>query len=138
MSEMIDRIAATPEDKEDKSVYRTEEKKLLSVREFLNLPYNYSTAAIVLKAVLTKEFKDDKLINVWLDNSFSLSDCNNQINLAFSINDKESFDNSIFKVDTLLDSIRKFKSALIKAREAKLEVEKNNKKLNKPKVNGSN
>lgn len=130
MSEMTD----IPVKAEDTAVYRQEEKKLVSVREFLNLPYNHSTAAMVLKAKLSKEYKDDKLVHSWLSSDFSISDCDNKIRLAFSIDDKESYENSIFKLDTLMDGIRKFKSAVVKAREAKLEAEQNTKKLNKPKM----
>lgn len=118
---------------EETSTYKQEKKNLMFTREFLNLPNNHSTASIVFRADVDKEFKDNKLTDTYLNSSFQISDCSNKINLEFSVDTKESFENSLFKLDTLLNGIRKFRSAIVKAREIKIEYEKNTKKLQKPK-----
>jgi hypothetical protein len=101
-------------------------------REWLNLPNHNTTASIVTKVNVDKEYKDDKLVGMYLGTTFNISDCDRKIALDFAVNNQENYDNSIYKLDTLINNIRKFKSGIIKARAIQLEVDKNNKKLNKP------
>ncbi len=42
-----------------------------------------------------------------------ISDCVNQINLEFGVESAELRDNSLFKIDTLLDALTRFRAALV-------------------------
>jgi hypothetical protein len=69
----------------------------------LNLPGYHSTAAI--SAVVTDH---DPMYQ-----SVQLSDCSRQINLEFGLHSAGDFENSVYKIDTLIDCLRKFRTAYV-------------------------
>ncbi len=57
----------------------------------------------------------------WTDIAFTLADCNRQISLSFEV-DPESLANSLHKVDVLIDTLTKFRVALVE--EGRLSAER--------------
>jgi len=94
-------------------VYTTKRTDLFYCREFLNLPNKGSSAHIIGKIGLEKEFKDNKLHRVYSNNTLQISDCNNKINLEISTN-KEYAENSIYKLDKLIEVLTQMRAALKK------------------------
>lgn len=91
----------------------SESDQLLFVREFLNKPGYESTGFIFIEVS-----EGDTWPTV------QIGDCNRQITLSFSVATEQSSVNSHYKLDLLIDSLQKFKKALVK-------VERNAKKRRK-------
>ena len=75
----------------------------------LNLPGHHSTAAIAAEVVTTGPGRYDT-------NAFvQISDCDRRIALDFCLHDADEHENNLYKVDTLISSLRTFRRALVKA-----------------------
>ena len=86
-------------------------KKIEGKRALLNLPGYQSTAAIVAE-VVTDEYGAEA--------SVQISDCTRKISLEFYAGRQEDHENNLHKVDTMLDALRVFRRALVKAQKASL------------------
>lgn len=96
-----------------------------SRKEFLNKPFYHSDASVFSEVEIWEEEKEVSLGIV-----LELRDCWKKINLAFSVAEYEDLENSLFKVDTLINHLEVFRPKLI-------EAHKLNKKILKSRENES-
>lgn len=75
--------------------------------EFLNKPGFHSDATIFSEIKI--ECVDDQYINN--DYTLRLRDCNETISIAIGIEDTEELDNVMFKLDTMINHLKKLKKA---------------------------
>lgn len=75
-------------------------ERLLFVREFLNKPGFESTGF-----VFTEVTEDE----TWL--SLTIGDCSRQISLTFNLGSEGASDNSFYKIDLLIDTLKQFRKA---------------------------
>jgi len=99
-------------------------------KEFLNLPGHHGMANIVAYIVDDKWDKSDKLerdVDIKLD----IADCSRVISMSIDDYSKDDRENSLYKVDTLIEVLSDFKKALKKEfkLQDKLEVKREAKKL---------
>jgi hypothetical protein len=83
-------------------------------KEFLNLAGHNGQANIV--AIITKDRwgNDDNKLNRSVDIKLDFADCTRVVNLDFDVDGDYARENSINKVDVLLDVLNDFRKALIK------------------------
>lgn len=101
----------------DKTLYRT--------RKFLN-KVGHHTGAYILAEInrwestyRSKKNKDKPVIpTVSQDYSITIADCSRIINLEFSSGTKRSYENSVNKLNILIDILNEFKDIMIKSYEA--------------------
>lgn len=86
---------------------------IFSKKEFLNLPGQEEMASIMAQVTLQTYWgnKDDLERNV--DYTLIISDCNKQIRLDFNHGDEYDQENSLFKLDTLINTLSEFRSVLV-------------------------
>ena len=78
-------------------------------RRFLNKRGHHAGAYILAFVEDTSRRKKDP---DWTDIEFTLADCGRQISLSFEVSTEE-LANSLHKVDVLIDTLSKFRSALV-------------------------
>ena len=96
-----------------------ENKKIGQKRAFLNKPYLTSlTSCISYKIELTAYNKDIIKADLYDQTSidFAISDCSRNIHLDFDISTKEHMRNSLFKLDTIIETCMAMKEDLKIAR----------------------
>jgi hypothetical protein len=76
-------------------------KRVKGGRALLNLPGHHSTAAIVAELVPGTGYS---YINI--------SDCSRQISIECPYADADDFENTLYKVDTMIDCLQKYRKAL--------------------------
>lgn len=81
----------------------------------LNLPGHHSTASIVAEVTRRGEGRYDT------DAFIQISDCDRKIMLDFQPLDPDEHANDLYKIDTLLDTLRTFKRGLVKAHRRAVE-----------------
>ena len=81
-------------------------------RVFLNKPHFESSAHIIYALKYNQG-------DMWIDYRFRIADCNRHIELTFSNESKKHYENSIKKLNILLEETQKFKEAFQKASELK-------------------
>ena len=100
------------------------EKKIGYRRSFLNEPYMTSTSSCISYNIKVSSWHK-KLIEENLYNSarieFSMSDCSRNIHLDFDIQSKEDMRNSLFKLDTIINTCQAMKEDLKIARKEVLK-----------------
>jgi hypothetical protein len=87
-------------------------------RRFLNRRGHHAGAYVLASVEDTSRRPDDVR---WTEVEFVLSDCGRQIQLDFDV-DADSLANSLHKVDVLLDTLTKFRAALVE--EGRLAAER--------------
>ncbi|GAA3563153.1 hypothetical protein GCM10022197_18370 [Microlunatus spumicola] len=87
-------------------------------RRFLNRRGHHAGAYVLASVEDTSRRPDD---TTWTDVDFVLSDCGRQIQLDFDV-DTDSLANSLHKVDVLLETLTKFRAALVE--EGRLAAER--------------
>ncbi len=92
------------------NTFREEVKPLMFKREFLNKPNKGSSAHIIAKVELIKRYTNDKLTEVSSYSDLQIADCSNKINLEISTR-PEYYENSIYKLNTLIDTLTEIKAA---------------------------
>lgn len=121
-------------------------------KEFLNLPGQEELAAILVS--IRKQNWNNEPDSLYRNVSYNLviSDCNKQVYLDIDDDSEFNQENSLFKIDTLIDTLSQYRAALVvefkiqndlrtkrKAKEEKekAEAEANNKEVteSKDKVN---
>lgn len=80
-------------------------KVIFFKRSFLNTEKHHSNAAIVCDIKDCRE--DDYGDPFW--SHFKLSDCDNHIQLSMDFGSIEELDNTLFKLDTILDITKQFR-----------------------------
>jgi hypothetical protein len=117
-----------------------EQDKILKIgekRSFLNLPYMTSVSSMIGYSIHMYSYHYDKTDPKWdkvKDHekiSFTISDCNSQINLDFSIETEDEMRNSLHKLDTIISTCQSMKKDLKKARSVYLNSVKIRKELEK-------
>ena len=81
-------------------------------RAFLNKPRIESSAHIIYQL----KYKQG---DMWMDYKFRIADCNRHIELSFENDTKQSYENSIKKLNILIEETQKFKDAFIEASKLK-------------------
>lgn len=114
---------------------KSKDETFLAYSALLNKPGNFSTAAVAIKIVV--EVNDR-----WVTDEYSLniSDCNKSISLEIPYAKPEQLDNSLHKIDILLEGLMAAKDAISKAHTRYIELQAEiNKKENdeKSKLDGS-
>lgn len=87
-------------------------------RRFLNRRGHHAGAYVLASVEDTSRSPDD---TAWTDIDFVLSDCGRQIRLDFDV-DTDGLANSLHKVDVLLDTLTRFRAALVE--EGRLAAER--------------
>lgn len=107
-----------------------ETEKIFYRRDFLNKDFYHSDASI-FSNIYFDVSEGSKL--KWEEISLKIRDCSNRINLELSVKDEGSFENSLYKIDTMISHLKDLKVGLISARERYKEL---NETVNKNKENG--
>lgn len=101
----------------------TGKENLLYIREFLNMPNHHGFAAIRAGAALEKHYtKEGKLRDYYFNRVLVISDCSNKISIDLGLG--EDYENTIFKLNTLLKGITGLLEVLPKAKQLAEEMEK--------------
>ena len=79
-------------------------------RRFLNRRGHHAGAYVLASVEDTTRRKPDD--DAWVETDFVLSDCGRQIQLDFDV-DPAGLPNSLHKVDVLLDTLTRFRAALV-------------------------
>ena len=94
-------------------------KRIGAIRAFLNKPFEVSMTSCISYKVEVNSWKEE-LRKEDLYNqdeiSFSMADCSRVISLEFDISDKEGMVNSLFKLDTIINTCQAMKEDLKTAR----------------------
>src|SRR4051794_20408363 len=85
-------------------------------REFLNLP-GFHAGAYVLAEIEDTSRKEpvrsqDGWQNRWPNLTLEIADCSRRVNLEFDISCEHELENSLHKVDTLIDALWRFRQGL--------------------------
>lgn len=100
-------------------------------RRFINKRGHHAGGYILAFVEDTSKRKGD---DPWIDVEFTIADCGRQISLSFDVASDE-LPNSLHKIDLLLDTMSKFRTALVEEgrlaaeREARAKAGKKAKKL---------
>lgn len=89
-------------------------RKVTGARAMLNLPGHHSTGAIAAEVWTDGPGKYDTHAFV------QISDCDRKITLDFSPSDPDAHENDLYKVDTLIASLRAFRRGLVAAQKRAL------------------
>jgi hypothetical protein len=87
-------------------------------RRFLNKRGHHAGGYILAAVEDTSKRKDDF---DWVDIEFTIADCGRQISLDFGVGSKD-LANSLYKLDVLIDTLNKFRTALVE--EGRIAVER--------------
>lgn len=82
----------------------------------LNNPGFESTASFSYKVEVSKDINQTHRDYIYQNAEFSISDCTRVINLSFEAETPEQFENSINKVDKLINAFKEFKKEMIASR----------------------
>jgi len=95
-------------------------KPFYSSKEFVNLPGHNSDASIFTQIMFYSEESSSH------DATLKMRDCGNSIHYAIGLNEDgdRSYENSLFKVDTLIRELTKFREAMVQAKAIHDEREK--------------
>lgn len=85
----------------------------VSIRQFLNRPGWHGKAALIASVEDTSRLHDEELRygrtpDVYLE----ISDCSHECVLAFDLSSDSAQQNSLYKIDTLIDGLERFRDAL--------------------------
>lgn len=102
-----------------------EKENIFCRRDFINKEFHHSDASIFSEVLLHLE-KDGK--SLWEDLTLKIRDCDKVVYLQISVEDESSFENSLFKIDTMVSHLQDLRTGLISAREKYKELEETVKK----------
>lgn len=112
--------------------FKDKSKFLFKTRNFLNKDEESLSAikssveiSTFRKDLAKKDLYDDAYVD------FSISDCNKTIHLDFGIDSEKEFDNSIYKINTIISTLTNLKDSLIEAKEIIREGEKVREQIDK-------
>jgi len=112
-------------------------KYLMYVRKFLNLEKNSGTASIlasiVCKGYNHKDVNKDEDYD-YVNTELVISDCGKSINLSFDMEDEEEYVNGVYKLETLITTLKEFKEAFIQGREIHLKIKDRRRKEQKERM----
>lgn len=84
-------------------------------RDWLNPVDSYHTG-LIQHSVESSVYKDDELLANCVDANFDIWDCSRKVSLDFSYSSNESYQQSLDKVNLLINHLREFKDSLMMAR----------------------
>lgn len=91
-------------------------KLIHSKGDFLNLPGHFSDgnifSSVVIRDGFNKKYK-------YVEAELKISDCTRPIELSFSFETDEEKRNNIHKIDVMIENLKQFRKALIKANKVK-------------------
>ena len=92
-------------------------------KEFLNLAGHNGMANIVTQ-IIKSPWGDDDELNRSIDVKLDFADCSRVISMDIETHDDYSRENSIHKVDVLIDVLSEFREALVKELKYQARLEK--------------
>lgn len=100
-------------------------RKVHGKRALLNLPGHHSTAVIIAEIEDTRGWEDGKgrggkeltSYNAQPETTLTISDCSRQVNLELDLGTDSRLENSLYKIDTLIDCLRAARKGVIKEHE---------------------
>jgi hypothetical protein len=107
-------------------------RKFYGGRALLNLPGHHSTAAIVAEIENTVDWEEGKgrggdeltRYNAEPHMMLTVTDCDNRVNIELDIDSENSYENTIYKVDTMIEELRKLRKGLVTERGRYVKREK--------------
>jgi len=96
-----------------------EKENIFCRRDFINKEFHHSDASICSEVSLHLENNGKSL---WEDLTLKIRDCDKVVYLQISVEDESSFENSLFKIDTMVSHLQDLKVGLISARERRKEL----------------
>lgn len=91
-------------------------RKVHGGRSLLNLPGHHSTAAIVAEVKDTGDLEwkaDDDGYKIVPTITCAITDCDNKVNIEFDVQTANQLENSLYKVDVMLDALTKLREGMI-------------------------
>lgn len=96
-------------------------RKVHGGRALLNQPGHHSTAAIVAEIEDTRDWitgkgrggDDLQRYNAAPLSTFTITDCDNKVNIEVGFDSDNGLENSLYKVDTLIATLRKLRRGLV-------------------------
>lgn len=104
--------------------------KVHSKGDFLNLPFQHSDGTI-----FTSVIYDEGRYNT-PDITCQFRDCSHSIHLSMNVDTEDDLENSLHKVDVIVNNLKEFREALIKVRKLYVDHEEKAKKEEEEKKNG--
>jgi hypothetical protein len=85
-----------------------------AIRQFLNRPGHHGRASVIASVEdSSRTAKDELRYNRLPDIYLNISDCSKSCTLTFSIRTRGEQKNSLYKIDTLVSALTKFRDALV-------------------------
>jgi len=110
------------------------EKVIFNKREFINKPGHHSMAHIIASIVKSNHGNENiEEGDSWVEIDLSLADCSRTINLSIDYGNKEERDNSLYKVDVLINTLTDFRSALEKELKYQARMERRRNRIKEEK-----
>lgn len=106
---------------------------IYSKKEFLNLP-GHETVACILTHMVKIDWGKEEDLQREIDYEFVITDCSDNIKLRIVDGTEYDRENSMYKIDTLIDVLTKFRSALVDEFKIQAEMEKKREQLEKEKL----
>lgn len=100
-------------------------EKIFHRKDFLNKDFHHSDASIFSNIYF--EISEDNKFK-WEDISLKIRDCRDTISLELSVENEGIFENSLFKIDTMISHLKDLRTGLISARDKYKELEETVKK----------
>lgn len=85
----------------------------VAVREFLNLPGWHGNAYVVAEVVDTSRASVAEGLPVLPRTRLNIADCSNECRFEFDLHTLAGQENSLHKVETLIDALQRFREGLI-------------------------
>lgn len=107
-------------------------RKVWGKRALLNLPGHHSTAAIIAEIENTVDWPEGKSRSGGELTSYTaepnstllISDCSNQVNIEIDIGTSARLENSIYKIDTMIDALKALRKGVIREHDRLVERKK--------------
>lgn len=96
-------------------------RKVHGTRSLLNLPGHHSTATIIAEIESTVDWPENKGRNgeeltrytAEPNSTFTITDCSNSVHIELDIDSENSYQNTLYKLDTMIDSMRKLRRGVV-------------------------
>lgn len=92
------------------------ENNIFARKDFLNKDFFESDASIFSNVQFVEGVEEEK---DWIYAELKIRDCNKAIALNLNSSSKEKYENSLYKLDTLIEHLTELRSAIVGARAGK-------------------
>ena len=90
------------------------ENNIFARKDFLNKNFFESDASIFSNVQFVEESGEEK---EWVFAELKIRDCNKAVSLNLNSSNKEKYENSLYKLDTLIEHLTDLRSAIVGANE---------------------